>query len=271
MHNVLTKAAVDVPVNIVDVEEIILAAFDGIDKIYSYIVYAKYKQGKLDHWTVEFMLSQHDEYNQLSISDIAHEIAQLTELSVISETQKVLGYKQPGPEILLTVYEPLMNSLVKQEHNRWHNLEYEDLMQMCRLVLMRLYRNGYYIHKQLLRRAFANEVLMHIRKDRNKPTMLSMDSLIYSDGDEDITLSETLPDTHALLDEQDMLDNEANKDIIKAKRKIIIDRIGQRQYDQLLREYGNGMTTSWSRKTVQDLKRYLERNNINNNTFSKYN
>ena len=194
MHNVLTKAAVDLPVNTVDVEEMILSAFDGIEKIYSYIVYAKYKNGKLDHWKVEFMLSQHDEFNELNISNVAYDVAKMTELSVVSETQKVLGYKQPSPEVLLKVYEPLINKLVKEELNRWNYLEYEDLLQMCRLVMMRLYRNGYYIHKNLLRRAFNNEVLMHIRKDKNKPIMVSVNSTIYEDNSEDeLTLMPSHP------------------------------------------------------------------------------
>lgn len=218
------------------------------------------------------MLSQHEEYNELCITNVAREIAQLTELSMISETEKVLGYKQPGPEVLLKVYEPLMNKLVKEEHNRWHYLEYEDLMQMCRLVMMRLYRNGYYIHKQLLRRAFSNEVIMHIRKDRDKPVMVSMDSIVFNDGDdESVTLLDTLPDKQAILNEQDMLDNDAKRSIIEAKRKLIVKKIGQRQYDQLIREYGNGMTTNWSRKMIQTLHRYLETAHINNNTFNKYN
>ena len=234
-------------------------------------MYAKYNKGKLDHWKVEFMLSQNDEYNELNISDVAHDIANLTELSIVSETQKVLGYKQPGPTVLLKAYEPLMNRLVKEELNRWNHLEYEDLLQMCRLVMMRLYRNGYYIHKLFLRRAFSNEVLMHIRKDKLKPVMVSIDSTIYDDGDDEITLLDTLPDIQAIFSEQDMLDNEAKRTIIEAKRKIIIDKIGQRQYDQLMREYGNGMTTNWSRQTIQMLHRYLDSMHISNKTFNKYN
>lgn len=273
MYNILTKVAVDIPVNIVDIENIILSAFDNIDKIYSYIVYAKYSDGKLHHWKVEFMLSQHDNYNQLMIADVAKDIANLTELSVVSETQKILGYKQPKPEVLLKTYEPLMLKLVKEEHNRWNYLDCEDLLQMCRLVIMRLYRNGYYIHKRLVRRAFNNEVLMHIRKDKNKPIMVSVDSTLYEDdSDDELTLLDTLPDTQAILDEQDMLDEAAKLDIIKAKREIIVKKIGQRQYDQLVREYGNNMSTGWSRKLVFDLHKYLESMNITSKSFNnKYN
>ena len=152
-------------------------------------------------------------------------------------------------------------------------LDCEDLLQMCRLVIMRLYRNGYYIHKRLVRRAFNNEVLMHIRKDKNKPIIVSVNSTVYEDdSDDELTLLDTLPDTQAILDEQDMLDEAAKFDIIKAKREIIVKKIGQRQYDQLVREYGNNMSTGWSRKLVFDLHKYLESMNITSKSFNnKYN
>lgn len=267
MRNVLTKAAVDIPRDVVDIEQLILSAFNGIDKIYSYIVYAKYNGDILDHWKVEFMLSQHDDYNQLTIPKVAKRVANLTELSMVNETRKILGYEQPSIDVLLTAYDPLVNSLAREEHNRWQTIDYEDLLQMCRLVIMRLYRNGYYIHKRLLRRAFSNEVLMYLRKDKNKPITVSLEDNAYSDDGDDISLTETIADQSLILEEQDMLDKTMNDDILKAKRDLIVKKIGQRQYDQLLREYGNQMTTSWSQKLVFTLKNSSEVSKVK---FDKY-
>lgn len=267
--NVLSKAAIDLPLDATNIREVILESFEGIDKLYSYILYEQYKNGQLNGWRIEFMLSQEDTYNQISIPDIAKEIAELTDFSRVSEHRKILGYRQPGPEILLTAYEPLMRKLVKEEMNRWANLEYEDLMQTCRLVVMKLYRGGYYVHKRLLRRAFSNEILMSLRKERNKPILISLEQTI--DGEDDkVTISDTIPDHQAIIEEQDMLDEAAYSDILVVKRDIIVREIGQRQYDQLVREYGNKSTTNWSRQTVQKLKQYLTKMGITEKTFAKY-
>jgi hypothetical protein len=263
MRNVLTKAAVDIPATTVDVEQIILAAFEGIDNLYSYIVYAKFKKGILDYWRVEFMLSQNEDYNQLPVQDVAKDIANMTELSLVNETQKVIGYKQPSIDVLITAYEPLIRKLVEQEHNRWNYLLVEDLMQMCRLTFMRLYRNGYYIHKSLLRRAFTNDVLLHIRKDKDKPHIVSIDSTTYSDEEDEISFIDTICDSNNIVDEQDILEHITKAEEFSKYRKMIIDRIGQRQYDQLLREYKNNMTTAWAQSTVYKLKKFFMKQGVN--------
>jgi hypothetical protein len=135
---------------------------------------------------------------------------------------------------------------------------------------MKLYRGGYYIHKRLLRRAFANEILMSLRKERNKPVLISLDQTV--DGEDDkTTISDTIPDKQAIIEEQDMLEEQAKNDVISAKRDIIIKYIGQRQYDQLVREYGNKNTTNWSQQTVHKLKHKLELFGITDKKFiNKY-
>lgn len=260
MYNTLVKASVKIPRDTIDVEQLIVSAFSDIEYIYSYIVYAKYKQGKLQYWQVDFMLSQHDKYNCHNILDVAKRVAAMTELSVVNETRKILGYEQPGPEILLKVYEPLVKRLAQEEHNRWNYLDFEDLLQMCRLVIMRLYRNGYYIHKSLVKRAFTNEVLLHIRKDKNKPIIVSIEESMYNNSsDNDISILESIIDESSLLEQEEFIEQDELDKLNARQRQLIVDKIGQRQYDQLVREYGNKMTTSWSRKTIQTLKNYLRR------------
>lgn len=268
MRNVLSKAAVDIPRGSKNIKQLVIQSFEGIDKLYSYILYENYRNQQFNGWHIEFMLSQEDSYNQIAIEDMATEIAELTEFSKKSEHRSILGYRQPNIEVIMHTYEPLMKKLVREQLAHWQHLEYEDLLQTCRLVVMKLYRGGYYIHKHLLRRAFNNEILMSLRKERDKPLVLSFDSVV--DNDEKITVGDTIPDVKAIMEEQDMLDASVNDDVIKAKREMIVKQIGQRQYDQLLREYGNKSTTNWSRKTVQTLKLRLQLLGVTDKTFNKY-
>ena len=50
-------------------------------------------------------------------------------------------------------------------------------------------------------------------------------------------------------------------------KDFIVESIGQRGYEQLLRDYGNKTTTNWSRLTVRDIKRKMKRQGITKNTF----
>ena len=91
-----------------------------------------------------------------------------------------------------------------------------------------------------------------------------------SDDDCNVTIADMVPDTK-LLDEQDDKENEeVMTQIITEVKDIIIDLIGPRQYDQLLREYANKQTTPWSRKLMYTIKAKLFDMGITIKSFNKY-
>ena len=150
-------------------------------------------------------------------------------------------------------------------------LEMEDLIQMCNLVISDLYYKGYYIHKQLIRRAYINYVLMHIRKDKNRVQIISLDQPYNkSDNDNTLRIADMIPDINASNELSDKEDEEVQKRILLEVKDIVIDFIGPRQYDQLLREYSNKQTTNWSRKLMQTIKAHLFEMGISNKSFNKY-
>ena len=67
-----------------------------------------------------------------------------------------------------------------------------------------------------------------------------------------------LPDYNAIYEEQDKEDAEEHEQIIAEERNIVKEMIGERQYDQLVREYGNMYYQSRT-TTSSSYKRKIER------------
>ena len=244
---------------------------DGLDKIYSYIVYCIYKNEELVKYTIQYTVSQTEKYNTLVVSNVIDDV-----LKIIFEQErvkkKVIGYGQPDLETALEAYDPLVHKLAKVEHNKWKQFEYEDLCQICRLVMIKLHRKGYYIHKQLLRKAFINEILMSIRHDKNAPPIVSFEDCFYSkaSGDsEDLTVADTIPDTSIIEQEEREYEEIAEKLIFEEVKAIVVEIVGIRQWNELMRDYGNKHTTAWSRKLMQKIKHHFETLGLKREDFNK--
>ena len=53
-------------------------------------------------------------------------------------------------------------------------------------------------------------------------------------------------------------------------KDIIVDKYGPRTFEKLYNDYSKKHTDNFSRKTMQTLKTYLEKMNINRHSFDKY-
>ena len=247
------------------------AVLNDIDTIYSYLIYGKYSNKQLVGWKIDYAFSQIDKYNTLICKDLIAEIVETLEKSRY-DTKYIIGYKQPDIELMLELYHPLIHKLVIEQCNRWSCLEYEDAYSMCQLTALRLYRKGYYIHKSLLRKSFNNDVLMSLRHRKNEHLVsLEQRIKVSANGDDnDVTLADMLPDKNLEL----QLEQEDTKEIIALifaeVKDIIVDKIGERQFDQLFRDYGQKHTTSWSRKKMQDIKKLFSKLGITWKSFEKY-
>lgn len=243
-----------------------------IGKIHSCIVYGIYDNDVLVAWDIHFNVSEVNKFNTLKPDVVADFIFNKLKDSLNNHNGKrVICYMQPNVELIIKLYKPLIIKLAKEQHQRWEYLEMEDLIQMCNLVICDLYYKDYYIHKRLIRRAYINYVLMHIRKDRNKPHIVSLDQEYYTgDSDDSLVVADMIPDTKMIeeLDNQD--DYEVHCRILEEVKDIVIDFIGPRQYDQLLREYSNKSTTNWSRKLMIKIKAHLFEMGITNKSYDKY-
>ena len=83
-----------------------------------------------------------------------------------------------------------------------------------------------------------------------------------SEGQDDLTFADTMIDYNELYEQQDKEDEEEYQQILNEERKNVIDIIGERRYSQLVREYGNNMTTGSGRMTVQKVKQKLRKDGL---------
>lgn len=247
-------------------------ALIDLDKIYSYIVYGNYEDTKLTKYIIVYTISQTEKYNTLFVDNIISEIMEIIVLP--KEQKRVLGYNQPDIEVMIEAYDPLVNKLAKQQAEHWKCFEHEDLCQMCRLTMLKLYRKGYYIHKRLLYKSFNNDILMSLRHERNRPTIVSFEDTFYravSADSEKLLVADIVPDTEIQEEEERKLQEENTLLIFNEVKDIIVELIGVRQFDELMRDYGNKHTTSWSRKCMQKIKNHFTKLGLSRKDFdNKY-
>lgn len=237
-----------------------------VDSIYSVIVY--YDKDS-DMYTVQYNLSQIDRFNTLHSYDVASAVVKMLEEGNMSK--KVVGYMQPPIEICLEVFNPLVVKLAKQQRARWRCLEEEDYEQICRLVMIRLHQKNYYLNKRLIEKAFNNEVLMTLRSERNAPVILSFEDTFYtplSSSSEKLLVADVVEDVSIKEEEERLYVEEAEKAIFNEVKALVIDLIGERQWNELVRAYTNGCTDSWSQKKMHDVKLQIKKLGLSRKDFN---
>ena len=271
--NILTKILQQVQLE--DKKEDVLSdmlnLLANFDKIYSYIVYQIYNEDTLIRYTIQYTISQKDEYNTIDVSKVIIHVIDML-FNKQRENKKVIGYGQPALDVALEAYDPLIHKLAKYENSKWKQFDYEDLCQICRLVMCKLHKKGYYIHKRLLQKAFTNEILMSIRHEKNAPIIVSFEDCFYSkaSGDsDDLTVADTIPDMSIQEKEEKEYEEIAEKLIFEEVKDIVVELIGIRQWNELMRDYGNKHTTAWSRKLMQKIKRHFETLGLTRKDFNK--
>ena len=244
---------------------------DELKMIYSYLVYAEYKNEVLIRWKIEYTISQDDRYNTLDAENLVDEIFNILKSSTEKKVSSVIGCKQPSLEIQLEVFEPFINKLAIKQVKNWPCLEYDDAHQMCQLTMLNLYRKGYYLHPSLMERCYENDILLFLRKDKYKPEITSISKVVSNNDDNTpITLGDMLPDIK-LQEEKERQDEEEFIQIVFSQvKEIIVELIGERQFEQLMRDYANKHTTSWSRKKMQQIKETFKTLGISWKSFDKY-
>lgn len=224
--------------------------------IYSCLIYkAPNKTG----YKLVCSISDIERYNTLQQEQIVQCVRAAMQSTIEILKQTIVAYAQPPLQILLEAAEPLIQSQAKLQNLRWHEVEFDDLCQMCRLTIVKLYRKGYYIHPWLIKKSFERDVLMYIRHEKNKPQFIYLDETVV---DNDNGFSDIIPDQQELDRIQDEEAEEELNELRSWQKQVLINEIGQRQYDQLLLEYGSKNSTNWSRNLVHRLKQKFNRGDL---------
>lgn len=238
-----------------------------IDKIYSYVVYLNEEEYK-----IIYHISETSKYNTLDVGCVITNIINAIYLANKIDKTGIIGYEQPPLEILCELFQPLVHSLVKGQYNRWSKFySYEELVQICYTTLCSLYSKGYYIHKFLLRKSFINDIYLSARQYNTKGhSLMSLSSTVKNSDGESVTIEELIPDTQQMEEQEDKENNEVLLRIRAEQRGIIVDLIGQRQYDQIIREWTSRATTGATQRKVNDLKHKVKQMGYTESEFNKY-
>lgn len=238
--------------NVNDLIDKVKSLTNTIDKVYSYLLCKS-----ADEYLFLINIYEISKFNTIDIKDILLDLYSLTPEDTAKSTIK---FRQPSIELMMDVYKNYVYTLAIEQLHHWQDLELDDLLQIGNICIFNLSRKGYYIHKQLLRQTYMNMILQLIRKDKHKPAMMSIDAVINFDEGESNGEQSPLAYDNSFAEQQDeQMDKDVRDEIIADMRALVQIFITPRQYDQLIREYSNKMTTTEGRKKVNDLKNKLKK------------
>lgn len=225
-------------------------------QIYSYILF--YRD---NCYVAKFNICSNDNYNGVNTRQAVDNL--ISNITADTNHDNVVCFGQSSLDKIIEVFTPYYNKLANEIQCSWQCYEYCDLVQMCILCVCTLYNKGYYLHKRLIRRALINMVLIEQRKTRCVTGFVSFDTLIGKDNDQ-ASLLEIIPDEHA-SDEFDNIELASYKEYRFKRLKDLFPEMTERQWKQLIFEYGHGITTHSSvmkvknmRDRVQKYKRIFE-------------
>ena len=272
-ENIIDKIVNKISINdYPELEQKVEDTLINLDKIYSFIVYVRYdEQDTLCGWSIQYNVSQNDKYNTLLANDVKQQVLQIiNDFKKQDEVKYVIGYGQPSANLMLELYDPMICKLSKTLHDKWNKLLYDDICQDCRLIILQLHSKGYYINKRLVEKCLTNYVLQQIKKERDV-SFISLDTPIKNEGeDKDMCLSDMVPDTCSLYIQTDSDLEEAHQAIFNEIKQFIIDRYGERAFDQLYRSYANGTTYSYTQNLLWKIKRDLDNTGLLNDLKNRY-
>lgn len=275
MENVLFNAQIELNSEMTQEQmcQVLMLCFGDNDRIYSYIVYFTQESAR-DKYTVKYMVSQCESNNTIDTIDATAEI-----LAIINrdkqEKKRVIGYRQANLDKLIELMQPLVKKLARTQQQRWQHYEFEDLCQMCNLAIVELYRKGYYIHKSLVEKTFNNMILMELRHERDKPVIVPLEQSFNGNDDlEKLTIADIIidPDDELRKEQEDI---EQNREwTFQEVKDIIVELIGQRRFDRLFSDYGNGHTTGTTQQEMKRIKAHfaklgLTKKEFNNRYYGK--
>lgn len=241
--------------------------------IYSFIVTIKTDDDlKIITYQIKHMVADEQENNTIFVLDAVRIILNaIIEYRDYRGKNRVIAYGQPPLELMIELYEPLIETLAKNVQNNWQQYELDDLKQMCRLSMCKLYNKGYYVHKSLLKKVFEREVLEEVRGLKKRGDVISLFTRIVTDdpNGEKLTIKDTLEDVDSTLMEEERLRLESELLIFNELKDIIIDKIGQRKWDMIFRDYSRGHTTSTSQGIMREVKKFLQSEGYTRNLFNE--
>ena len=232
------------------------------DKLYSFTIFVEYADNT-PQYNIKWNVHTEERYNTIEIAHLQSTLQSVVVKEREHTRRFLVGFGQPSLEIICELFEPHFQWLATKYYKRWNKFyEKDDLYSIVKLCTCQLYAAGYYLNNKLLERTFVNYIYMELRKERNKPQILSYDAPALDDaefaGDNKIVnFQDLFVDTDESDTREDTLDDEIRFQILYAMREEVLKIITPRQYDELLRIYRNNLTDGSISKKISDVRQKL--------------
>ena len=241
-------------------------SYDEIEFIVRELVYSNlysYFVGrKDDNIIIKVTTSSVEEYNTLNEDEAVDNIINgvVDYITTLSKT-KCVCFGQPPLDLIAELYQPMIQKMAHRINNQWKQFEYDDLVSMGNLIMVQLYKKGYYLNKWLIWTSLNNEVLVKCRKFKDRPIIVSIQDKTNSDiklDSEDLCYGDMLEDESYKEEAEKEDEQQLEQFIFEQVKDIIIEKIGPRQWDQLWRDYGKGHTTGKTIASMRRMRSYFE-------------
>lgn len=116
------------------------------------------------------------------------------------EPSNGIRYLQPPLEQWLEIFRPLLTSLARKVHPRYNTLipDYEEVLSILYECVVKLHRQGYYLHNTIIKKTFINALNYECRVLKSLQITDSLDAPIGCDDEgKEITLVDQIADPDA--------------------------------------------------------------------------
>lgn len=234
------------------------------DKVYDIVycdLYSYFVGRKDDTIIIKTAVSAISEFNTLPYAETVELIIEkiIEYIATLSDV-KCICFGQPPLELIVELYQPMIQKMATRLQTQWKQFEFDDLVAIGNKITVELYRKGYYINKSLIWTAFNNDILVQCRKFKYKPIVVSIYDKMKSDvkvDNEELTYGDTIEDESYIEEKEQEDEQQLEQYVFQQVKDIIIEKIGQRRWDQLYRDYTKGHTTAQSRAEMNRIKAHF--------------
>lgn len=170
-------------------------------------------------------------------------------------------YVQPPIQQWVELFKPLLLTLIDEVHPRYEKLipERDEMLSILYYAIAKLHNKGYYLHKNLVKRAFVNELNMECRTLKNNMITDSLDEPVGRDEEgKEITLLDQIADPEATEWARrcnSYTEDDYWEDLYERVKKAMLEEMSEFQFNRILVQL---KTHTIDRKTSYWLKKYRD-------------
>ena len=169
-------------------------------------------------------------------------------------------YVQPSLEQWLEIFRPLLLDMVNRAYPFYQKLFAKDeLVSTLYLVIVKLHQKNYYLHKNLVYRAFLNELNMECRRLKHHQDDMSIDQPVQGDTDDDapMTLKDQIVDPVSIDITQQLTTYTLKdywEDTLEIIKKAMLSHMSRLSYERLLFQIEHKCIDNANSKLLQRLR-----------------